>query len=308
MLAGMGIAAAACVGLALLPTLVLPTIGAVAGATVGSTDPLQIDGMTIRLVGVAGSLSPLMLTIALVIGLAATLAGVRALATRRAARAARLWDCGAGPLSARMEYTATSFAEPLQRVFDDVLQAEQDVDVTHARGVQLPGADDRVPAAGARPDRTPAVRAGPGGDGGVGPGRSRAGAGQRAPLPRLRLLRAVRAADPAGGDPVTALGAVGVVLQLLIVVALSPLLTGMMRQLRARMEGRAGAGIGQPWRDLRKLMRKRPVAPHGTTEVFRTAPLVLVATCLVVAAVGAVRHHRVRCWTRWPTCSRWSPC
>jgi hypothetical protein len=31
-----------------------------------------------------------------------------------------------------MEYTATSFAEPLQRVFDDVLQPEQDVDVTHA--------------------------------------------------------------------------------------------------------------------------------------------------------------------------------
>jgi formate hydrogenlyase subunit 4 len=45
---------------------------------------------------------------------------------------------------------------------------------------------------------------------------------------------------------VTALGVTGVVLQLLIVVALSPLLTGMMRQLRARVEGRAGAGIGQP--------------------------------------------------------------
>jgi hypothetical protein len=30
-----------------------------------------------------------------------------------------------------MEYTATSFAEPLTRVFDDVLQPEHDVDVTH---------------------------------------------------------------------------------------------------------------------------------------------------------------------------------
>jgi hypothetical protein len=30
-----------------------------------------------------------------------------------------------------MEYTATSFAEPLQRVFDDVLQPELDVDVSH---------------------------------------------------------------------------------------------------------------------------------------------------------------------------------
>jgi hypothetical protein len=33
-------------------------------------------------------------------------------------------------MSARMEYTATSFAEPLQRVFDDVLAPESDVDVT----------------------------------------------------------------------------------------------------------------------------------------------------------------------------------
>jgi hypothetical protein len=30
-----------------------------------------------------------------------------------------------------MEYTATSFAEPLQRVFDDTLAPEHDVDVTH---------------------------------------------------------------------------------------------------------------------------------------------------------------------------------
>ncbi len=131
MLIGMGLAAAACIGLALLPTLVLPAIGAVAGGLVGSDDPVIVSAVTIRLVDVAGSLSPLMLAVALVAGLVVTLAAVRVLATRRAARVARLWDCGAGPLSARMEYTATSFAEPLQRVFDDVLQAEQDVDVTH---------------------------------------------------------------------------------------------------------------------------------------------------------------------------------
>ncbi|NBH01715.1 hydrogenase 4 subunit B, partial [Amycolatopsis sp. SID8362] len=53
------------------------------------------------------------------------------LAVRRARRAARLWDCGAGPMSPRMEYTATSFAEPLQRVFDDVVRPETDVDVDH---------------------------------------------------------------------------------------------------------------------------------------------------------------------------------
>jgi hypothetical protein len=30
-----------------------------------------------------------------------------------------------------MEYTATSFAEPLQRVFDDVLRPDVDIDVDH---------------------------------------------------------------------------------------------------------------------------------------------------------------------------------
>jgi len=81
-------------------------------------------------------------------------------------------------------------------------------------------------------------------------------------------------------------GTVGVILQLLIVIGLSPLLIGLMRQIRARLEGRAGPGIGQPWRDLRKLMRKQRTSPRGTSEVFRVAPLLLVATCLVVAAVA----------------------
>ena len=84
----------------------------------------------------------------------------------------------------------------------------------------------------------------------------------------------------------TVYGTVGVILQLLIVIGLSPLLIGLMRQIRARLEGRAGPGIGQPWRDLRKLMRKQRTSPRGTSEVFRVAPLLLVATCLVVAAVA----------------------
>jgi len=72
--------------------------------------------------------------------------------------------------------------------------------------------------------------------------------------------------------------------QVVITVAGAPLLVGMMRQVRARMEGRAGAGVGQPWRDLRKLARKKPLDPHGTGPVFRTAPLLQVAATVMVAA------------------------
>jgi formate hydrogenlyase subunit 4 len=71
-----------------------------------------------------------------------------------------------------------------------------------------------------------------------------------------------------------------------VVIAGSPVLVGLMRQVRARLEGRAGAGIGQPWRDLRKLLGKEPITPRGTSEVFRFAPLVLVATAVVVAVVA----------------------
>ena len=78
---------------------------------------------------------------------------------------------------------------------------------------------------------------------------------------------------------------VGGVLQGLLVVGGSPLLVGVMRQVRAKLEGRAGPGAGQPWRDLRKLLRKESVVPRGTSELFRITPVLLVATTLVVAVV-----------------------
>ncbi|MEV7970663.1 NADH-quinone oxidoreductase subunit H [Sphaerisporangium sp. NPDC088356] len=80
-------------------------------------------------------------------------------------------------------------------------------------------------------------------------------------------------------------GLVGAVAQVVLVAVGSPLLAGLMRQVRARLEGRAGAGVGQAWRDLRKLSRKEAITPHGTGWVFRMAPLVLAGTALVVAAV-----------------------
>lgn len=84
----------------------------------------------------------------------------------------------------------------------------------------------------------------------------------------------------------TVLGIVGGALQAVLVLVGSPLLIGLMRQVRARLEGRAGAGIGQPWRDLRKLLAKERVNPRGTSEIFRITPPLLVATSLVVAVVA----------------------
>jgi hydrogenase-4 component B len=145
MLAGMGLAAVACVALAAVPALVLPGLARAAGVALGPAGADVVRGpVTLRLTGFAGSMSPLLIALALVVAAVGVLAGLRLLAARRVESArrvrqvARLWDCGAGPMSARMEYTATSFAEPLQRVFDDVLAPESDVDVTpHAESAYL---------------------------------------------------------------------------------------------------------------------------------------------------------------------------
>lgn len=142
MLVGMGLAGVACVVLALLPTVVLPAVTTATTVAVGAGDAAVSGMVTIQLAGVTGSLSPLMLTLALVAAFVVVVGVLRFAAARRAARwwgwaapvrgsVKRPWDCGGGPMSARTEYTATSFAEPLQRVFDDVIQPETDVDVSH---------------------------------------------------------------------------------------------------------------------------------------------------------------------------------
>ncbi|WP_217562079.1 respiratory chain complex I subunit 1 family protein [Streptomyces sp. GbtcB6] len=81
------------------------------------------------------------------------------------------------------------------------------------------------------------------------------------------------------------IGYMAVAGQVVAIVAGAPLLTGWMRQVRAWLEGRAGAGVLQPWRDARKLLRKEPITPMGTGPAFRAAPALLVATTVVAAAL-----------------------
>jgi formate hydrogenlyase subunit 4 len=80
-------------------------------------------------------------------------------------------------------------------------------------------------------------------------------------------------------------GVVGLAVQLIAVGAGAPAVAGLMRQTRAKLEGRTGPGWRQPWRDLRKLLVKQRLRPDGTTVIFTSAPAVLVATTLVVAGI-----------------------
>ena len=135
MLVAMGAAATACAVTALAPTLLAPALGrAVATATgtpAGAATDAVTGGITVRLASISSTLSPLLVALALVGAVVLTAAVARAVAgrtTRR--RAVALWDCGAGAPNARMQYTATSFAEPLQRIFDGVLDPDTGVEVT----------------------------------------------------------------------------------------------------------------------------------------------------------------------------------
>ncbi|OBE94669.1 formate hydrogenlyase [Mycolicibacterium elephantis] len=78
------------------------------------------------------------------------------------------------------------------------------------------------------------------------------------------------------------------VAQLATVALGAPLVIGLMRQVRARWEGRAGAGVLQPWRDLRKQLGKQQITPEGTTLIFAAAPFVLAGTTLLIAATAPV--------------------
>ena len=81
-------------------------------------------------------------------------------------------------------------------------------------------------------------------------------------------------------------GAVAAIaVQMVLAVALTPVLVGVMRQVRARAEGRAGAGVGQPWRDVRKLLAKEPLRAEGAGPLLVATPLALVMSSVLVCAL-----------------------
>jgi formate hydrogenlyase subunit 4 len=78
-------------------------------------------------------------------------------------------------------------------------------------------------------------------------------------------------------------------LQLLLVLAFAPLVTGIIRKTKARFQRRRGAGIGQPYADLAKLLKKEVVVSSTASWLFRCTPyLVLSSTLVIVLLVPMV--------------------
>jgi len=73
--------------------------------------------------------------------------------------------------------------------------------------------------------------------------------------------------------------------QMLVVLALAPLLAGYVRTLKARLLGRRGPPLLQPYRDLLRLLRKEVVLAESASWLFRVAPYLVFAATWVAAAL-----------------------
>ena len=73
--------------------------------------------------------------------------------------------------------------------------------------------------------------------------------------------------------------------QMLLVLALSPLLVGFVRKIKARLLRRQGPPLLQPYRDIVKLLRKDVVLATSASWLFRAIPYLIFAATWVAAAL-----------------------
>lgn len=75
------------------------------------------------------------------------------------------------------------------------------------------------------------------------------------------------------------------VLQFVSLVALAPLLQGLLRSIRAKLQGRPGPSPFQAYRDLRKLWSKEALVPAATSTLVIVTPGIVLGVALTFAAL-----------------------
>ena len=77
--------------------------------------------------------------------------------------------------------------------------------------------------------------------------------------------------------------------QFLIIIFFSPLVNGVIKKLKANMQGRKGPGVLQTYYDLMRLFKKDMVVSNVTSWIFKVTPyLVFVATVVAAMIVPVV--------------------
>ena len=87
-------------------------------------------------------------------------------------------------------------------------------------------------------------------------------------------------------------------LQMLLVLLLAPLLTGLVRKVKARLLLRRGPPLIQPYRDLARLLRKEVVLAENASWLFRVTPyLIFAATWVAASLVPTFRTGLLFSWS-----------
>ncbi len=81
-------------------------------------------------------------------------------------------------------------------------------------------------------------------------------------------------------------------LQVAAVAVGGPLLMGLMAKVKARSEGRVGAPVVQPLRDLRKLLGKERLHARHSSVVLALAPMVILASTAMAVAISPLVSTR----------------
>ncbi len=84
--------------------------------------------------------------------------------------------------------------------------------------------------------------------------------------------------------------------QIAFVALFAPLVQGILSRLRARMQGRPGASVWQPYRDLRKLWGKEAVIPQRSLLVLVAPGVALGVAITFVAIVPSIAATDASAW------------
>ena len=77
-----------------------------------------------------------------------------------------------------------------------------------------------------------------------------------------------------------------VVAQLVLLLMLAPLVSGLIKTLKARLQMRRGPGLLQPYSDIYKLLRKGMVIPNTASWLFSATPYVVFLATLLAGLMA----------------------
>ena len=305
-LAAMYVLAALCLVAGILPGLFIDALAPVAQIGVGGHMPVQASEAWLSIVPIAESRSSynglLVFVFMAMSGVLAAFA-IHRLASDRLRRSAA-WDCGYPDPSPLTQYSASSFAQPIRRVFGTILFSAREIGDMPPPGSTQPA---RLTVANARSDLGHALRADRRLHRLCRRAAERAAIPHHPQLPHAGLLGAGAAASGARDmelirDLIFQGG------QMLLVLLLAPLLTGFVRKVKARLLRRQGPPLAAA------LSRPHPADAQGRGAGGKRLlavprhPLHRVRGHLGRGLAGADLPQRACCSPGPPISSPSSPC